>query len=73
MTTEQAAQFENECRALFDRHQAVGFFSYMTEDGKVYGQVRAHATDRMGILIGAQELGATLMGRFRRATARASA
>lgn len=63
----QNETFEAECRALYERHQMVGFFTWMgSEDTATRGQLRAAKEDKVGVLIGAQNLSAQLLTRFER-------
>lgn len=77
MISDRIKQFEVECRALYERHQVVGFFTYMNEDdAKVRGQLRAYRHDRRGILLGTQNVANQLLSNIacsERSTAAADA
>lgn len=68
-----ATQFEAECRALYERHKVVGFFTYMAEgDASVRGQLRASKDDREGLLVGAKGLAERLLERLRQTRPRSA-
>ncbi len=58
------SQFENECRALFEKHNRTGAFTWLDDEGNTQARLFADRQQRLGIAMDSQLALGKLRDRF---------